>query len=121
MSKILNYQKFDKNLQKEAHFHQKRSSLMRSVFFVLWHIHIICFPNIKNLFLYCCGPGSKLIALLYGNWKAFINSNDCLFMMSIDGNVKECSLSVREHLTLHWIMSKNRGNGICAIVQIFFF
>lgn len=31
---------------------------------------------------------------LHGKWKSFMIWGDCLFVMPIDGNVKECSLSV---------------------------
>ena len=31
---------------------------------------------------------------LDGKWQAFMNWGDCLFLMAVDGNVKECSLAV---------------------------
>ena len=36
----------------------------------------------------------KLIVSLHGKWRAFMNWGACLFMLPIDGHVKECSLSV---------------------------
>jgi len=45
----------------------------------------------KYLLLHCCGQSRKLIVSLHGKRKAFMIWGDCLFMMPIDGNVKECS------------------------------
>lgn len=50
--------------------------------------------GVRHLLLHRCGQRRKLIVSLDGEWKAFMNWGDCLFMMPIDGYVKECSLSV---------------------------
>lgn len=36
------------------------------------------------------GQRRKLVVSLDGKWKAFMNWGNCLFVMALDGNVKEC-------------------------------
>lgn len=51
-----------------------------------------CFGRSDRRYSLLQGSGQrrKLIVSLDGKWKAFMNWGNCLFVMALDGNVKEC-------------------------------
>lgn len=50
-----------------------------------------------------------------------MNWGDCLFMMPIDGSCAGMFPLSDLGVLMRGLMSKSRGNGICAMVQIFSF
>lgn len=90
---VLRLPKVKVNQIEEKPHHQEGQSSVR-ILSLSPVAHWLLFWRSDVMLLHSCRQMRKLNVSLHGKLKAFMNWIQCLFMMPIDGNVKECSLSV---------------------------